>query len=96
MAGLVTGRQRPGTATGVLFVTLEDQTDNINLVVWASVLERYRPQLLQGQLLLVRGVVEREVNVIHVVAGVIEDHSYLLNKLGQSDSREPFKSRDFR
>lgn len=96
VAGLVTGRQRPGTATGVLFVTLEDERDNINVVVWSSVLETYRAALLQGQLLLIRGVVEREASVIHVVAGVVEDHSYLLERLSSNGSREPFRSRDFR
>ncbi|MEM6707897.1 MAG: error-prone DNA polymerase [Pseudomonadota bacterium] len=97
VAGLVTGRQRPGTATGVLFVTLEDETENINLVVWASVLEQFRAELLQGQLLLVRGVVEREERVIHVVAGVVEDHSTLLGQLGDLDENETtFRSRDFR
>ncbi len=96
VAGLVTGRQRPGTATGVLFVTLEDQTENINVVVWATVLERYRAELLQGQLLLVRGVVEREASVIHVVAGVVEDHSHLLKQLGSKADQQPFRSRDFR
>lgn len=81
VAGLVTGRQRPGTATGVLFVTLEDETGNINLVVWASVLEAFRAALLQGRLLRVKGVVEREHRVIHVVAGHIEDVSGLLTAL---------------
>jgi error-prone DNA polymerase len=97
MAGLVTGRQRPGTATGVLFVTLEDETGNINVIVWSSVLERYRAALLQGQLLHIKGVVEREKEVIHVVAGYVEDATWLLNELAQGNApAEPFKSRDFR
>ena len=97
MAGLVTGRQRPGTATGVLFVTLEDETGNINVIVWSSVLERYRAALLQGQLLRIKGVVEREKEVIHVVAGYVEDATWLLNELAQgTDPAAPFKSRDFR
>jgi len=97
VAGLVTGRQRPQTATGVLFVTLEDETGNINLVVWSSVFDRYRAALLQGQLLKVKGVVEREGEVIHVVVGHIDDGSDLL--AGISRSRVPesnFKSRDFK
>jgi len=97
VAGLVTGRQRPQTATGVLFVTLEDETGNINLVVWSSVFDRYRAVLLQGQLLKVKGVVEREGEVIHVVVGHIDDGSDLL--AGISRSRVPesnFKSRDFK
>ena len=94
VAGLVTGRQRPGTATGVLFVTLEDETGNVNLVVWSTVLERFRAALLQGRLLRVKGVVERESKVIHVVAGRIEDASHLL--AGITGDALPFQSRDFR
>jgi error-prone DNA polymerase len=102
VAGLVTGRQRPGTATGVLFVTLEDETGNINVVVWASVLVRFRAALLQGRLLRIKGVVEREREVIHVVAGEVEDLTGLLGRLNESgqaaaDEPEagPFPSRDF-
>ncbi len=97
VAGLVTGRQRPSTATGVLFVTLEDETGNVNLVVWSSVFDRYRAALLQGQLLKVKGVVEREGEVIHVVAGHIDDGTELLAGIArQGASAENFKSRDFR
>ena len=94
VAGLVTGRQRPGTTTGVLFVTLEDETGNVNLIVWATVLERFRAELLQGRLLQVKGVVERENKVIHVVAGRIEDASHLLARF--TGEELPFQSRDFR
>ncbi|MCZ6658070.1 MAG: error-prone DNA polymerase [Gammaproteobacteria bacterium] len=94
VAGLVTGRQRPGTATGVLFVTLEDETGNINVIVWSSVLERFRAALLQGRLLKIKGVVERENEVIHVVAGQVLDASCLLADISHQQS--PFKSRDFR
>ena len=93
VAGLVTGRQRPGTATGVVFVTLEDETGNINVVVWASVMERYRSALLQGQMLRMKGVVEREGRVIHVVAGHVEDVTHLLQAM--ADDSLPFRSRDF-
>ncbi len=98
VAGLVTGRQRPGTTTGVLFVTLEDETGNVNLVVWASVLEQFRAALLQGRLLRVKGVVEREQEVIHVVAGFVEDRTDLLEALQESEVAKgmPFDSRDFR
>jgi len=93
VAGLVTGRQRPGTATGVVFLTLEDETGNINVVVWSSILQRFRAALLQGQLLKVKGVVEREGSVIHVVAGHVEDATEVLRNI-ESDTL-PFKSRDF-
>lgn len=94
VAGLVTGRQRPGTTTGVLFVTLEDETGNVNLIVWSTVFERFRAALLQGRLLQVKGVVEREDKVIHVVAGRIRDASNLL--AGIIGEQLPFESRDFR
>ena len=94
VAGLVTGRQRPGTTTGVLFVTLEDETGNVNLIVWSTILERFRAALLQGRLLQVKGVVERENKVIHVVAGRIEDASHLLTRF--TGEELPFQSRDFK
>ena len=81
VAGLVTCRQRPGTATGVVFLTLEDETGNINVVVWSNVLERYRAAILQGQLLCVRGVAQREREVIHIMAGRIQDATWLLDEL---------------
>ena len=94
IAGLVTGRQRPGSAAGVLFVTLEDETGNSNVVVWASVLQQFRAALLQGALLEVKGVVEREAEVIHVIAGHIRDGTAHLAALGAG--AEAFRSRDFR
>ncbi|MEE2890695.1 MAG: error-prone DNA polymerase [Pseudomonadota bacterium] len=88
VAGLVTGRQRPSTASGVLFLTLEDETGNINVVVRTSILERFRGPILGGRLLLVKGVLEREGSVIHVVAGHVSDHS---ERIGELRAR----SRDF-
>ncbi len=100
VAGIVTGRQRPGSASGVMFVTLEDETGNVNVVVWTSVQERFRAVLLQGQLLKVKGIVEREKEVIHVVAGFVEDATDELVGLTVSSAGDrnetPFKSRDFR
>jgi error-prone DNA polymerase len=97
VAGLVTGRQRPSSASGVLFVTLEDETGNVNVVVWTSVLGRFRAALLQGQLLRIKGVVEREKEVIHVVAGHIEDNTQLLQQMAEAGATgTPFKSRDFK
>ena len=97
VAGLAICRQRPGTAKGVMFITLEDETGNVNVVVWTSVLERFRAALLQGQLLRVKGVVEREKQVIHVVAGYIEDNTDLLSQMAVAEHHQvPFKSRDFR
>jgi error-prone DNA polymerase len=87
VTGLVTGRQRPGTASGVLFLTLEDETGNINVVVWRDRQERFRKALLRGQLLLVKGVMESRDSVIHVIAGEILDHSAALGAL-QTRSRD--------
>ncbi|MAA48648.1 MAG: error-prone DNA polymerase [Gammaproteobacteria bacterium] len=93
IAGVVTGRQRPGTASGVVFLTLEDETGNTNMVIWASVMERFRAVLLQGQLLKFKGVVEREGRVIHVVAGHVENGIHLLED--SVSAQQTFKSRDF-
>lgn len=93
IAGVVTGRQRPGTASGVVFLTLEDETGNTNMVIWATVMERFRAVLLQGQLLKFKGVVEREGRVIHVVAGHVENASHLLED--SVSAEHTFKSRDF-
>lgn len=80
-AGIVTGRQRPDTASGVIFVTLEDETGNVNVVVWSSIVERQRRELLTSRLLTVQGVVERAGDVVHVVAKRLIDHSALLGRL---------------
>jgi error-prone DNA polymerase len=88
-AGLVIGRQRPDTASGVIFVTLEDETGMINVVVWNRVAEMQRRALLGSRLLAVHGVIEREGEVVHLVAGKLVDHSNLLGRLTT-------RSRDFR
>ena len=88
IAGIVTGRQRPGTATGVIFITLEDETGNSNIVVWRDLVERYRAAVLHSRLLCVKGVLEREGSVIHVIAGHLEDQTHLLGELET-------RSRDF-
>jgi len=75
VAGVVTCRQRPGTAAGVLFLTLEDETGNMNIIVWKSTVEKFRQQILASRLLLIKGLIEREKKVVHVVAGYIEDIS---------------------
>ncbi|MGR8918175.1 MAG: error-prone DNA polymerase [Gammaproteobacteria bacterium] len=87
VAGLVVSRQRPGTATGVVFVTLEDETGVINLIVWSSLVDAQRRELLQSRLLGVRGEVQRESGVIHVVAKRLFDYSALLGRL-QAPSRD--------
>jgi len=67
VCGMITVRQRPGTAKGVLFVTIEDETGFANLVVWGKMFEKYRREILQSRLLLVSGKLQIEGEVIHVV-----------------------------
>jgi len=81
VAGLVTCRQRPGTASGVIFITLEDETGQINVVVWRGVSEKQRRPLLAASLLGVHGVLEREGAVTHLIAGKLVDYSALLGEL---------------
>ena len=78
IAGIVTGKQRPGTASGVVFLTLEDETGNSNIVIWKTVQQRYRQALLKAQLLMVKGVIETDGAVIHVIAQELIDCSELL------------------
>jgi error-prone DNA polymerase len=80
-AGIVTGRQRPDTASGVVFVTLEDETGHVNVVVWRALSERQRRELLGSRLMAVHGVVEREGEVVHLVARQLVDESALLGRL---------------
>jgi DNA polymerase III alpha subunit len=89
VAGLVLVRQRPGTAKGVIFVTLEDETGTANVVVWANVYERFRRAVISGRLLRVTGRLQREAGVVHVVAEVIEDLSPLLDTLLRPDFKAP-------
>jgi error-prone DNA polymerase len=81
VAGLVTCRQRPDTASGVVFVTLEDETGIANVVVWRHLVEGQRRELLGARLLAVSGVVERDGDVVHLVARRLEDCSELLGPL---------------
>ncbi|HYC45939.1 MAG TPA: error-prone DNA polymerase [Burkholderiales bacterium] len=80
-AGIVTCRQRPGTAQGVIFVTLEDETGYTNVVVWNDLVERQRRELLGARLLGVEGYMQKEGGVIHLVARRLVDHSRLLGRL---------------
>ncbi len=88
VCGLVVCRQRPGTAAGVTFVTLEDETGNINLIVWQATARAQRQALIRARLLQVDGILQREGSVIHVVAGKLTDRTDLWQAL---DAR----SRDF-
>jgi error-prone DNA polymerase len=87
-AGIVIGRQKPDTASGVVFVTIEDETGATNVIVWRDVGDRQRRELLGARLLAVYGKVEREAEVVHVLAGRLADLTPLLGQL-------PTRSRDF-
>jgi DNA polymerase-3 subunit alpha len=80
-AGLVITRQRPGSASGVTFVTLEDETSHVNLIVWKRVADEQRAALLESRLLEVRGPLQREGDVLHVIAHRLTDLSRLLGDL---------------
>jgi error-prone DNA polymerase len=88
VTGLVTGRQRPGTSSGVIFVTLEDETGMINVVVWNDLAVRQQRELLGSRLMEVHGRLEREGEVTHLIAARLADRSQLLGDLMT-------KSRDF-
>jgi single-strand DNA-binding protein len=81
VAGLVILRQRPGTAKGVIFVTLEDETGVVNVIVWRKMYERFRRAVISGRMLRVTGVLQREAGVVHVIAEEIEDISWMLDRL---------------
>jgi error-prone DNA polymerase len=89
MAGLVLIRQRPGSAKGVVFITIEDETGVANLVVWPDVFGKQRKIVMGARLMAVHGIVQRDPDsdVIHVVARHLEDHSHLLRHL--SDEMMP-------
>ncbi|PVX83636.1 error-prone DNA polymerase [Paraburkholderia unamae] len=86
--GIVTVRQRPGTAKGVMFMTLEDETGSVNIIIWQSVLEKFRREALGSSLLAVYGVWQKEGEVRHLVANRLVDCSKLLGEL-------PTMSRNF-
>ena len=85
VAGLVITRQRPGTASGVVFLTLEDEVAVSNIVVWPTIFEKNRKAVMAGRLLHIRGRLQREGSVTHIIATYIDDYSYLLDSLGDPE-----------
>lgn len=86
IAGIVTGKQRPGTASGVLFMSLEDETGTSNIVIWNSTQELFRNEIITGKLLIIKGTVEIvtegvAVPVVHVIAGNIRNMTDRLHDL---------------
>jgi len=85
-AGLVTIRQRPGTAKGVCFITIEDETGFTNLVVFEKLFEQYRKAIMGAKLLMVEGKLQREGEVTHVIVQRCFDVTYLLSALTANDN----------
>jgi len=85
VCGLVITRQRPGTASGVVFVTLEDETGVCNVIVWRAIYKKFRKAVISGRLLKVTGVLQREGIVTHLIAQNVEDMSARLSELGHPD-----------
>jgi error-prone DNA polymerase len=83
IAGLVLIRQRPGSAKGVVFITIEDETGVANLVVWPDVFAKQRKIVMGARLMAVRGIVQRDEEVIHVIARSLEDDTRMLRHLSE-------------
>ena len=88
-AGLVLVRQRPGSAKGVMFITLEDETGIANLVVWPQVFEKFRRVVMSASMIAVRGRIQREGEVVHLVAQRLVDLSAELATVGARDAAFP-------
>ena len=89
VAGIVLVRQRPGSAQGVLFITIEDETGHANLILWPSVFEAQRRLVLSASMIACRGKLQREGEVIHIVAEQLTDLSGLLRDVGERDEAFP-------
>lgn len=81
LAGIIKVRQRPGSANGVMFMTIEDENGPVNVILWQQVVENYRQEVLGAKMVSVFGVTQREKDVVHLVAKRIEDLSWMLGEL---------------
>jgi error-prone DNA polymerase len=89
VAGLVLVRQKPGSAKGVMFITLEDETDVANLVIWPQLFERERRLILSASMIACRGRVQREGEVVHLIAHGLTDLTGALRRVGERDESFP-------
>lgn len=89
VAGLVLVRQRPGTAKGVIFVTLEDEYGIVNVIIWQKMYQKFRRAVIAGRMLKVTGRLQRQSGVTHVIAEHVEDISQLLDTLLLEAHQEP-------
>jgi len=81
LAGIIKVRQRPGTSKGVVFLTIEDEGGPINVIVWSKVVETFRKEVLNAQMVSVYGKTQRAQGVEHLVARKIEDLTWMLGEL---------------
>ena len=94
IAGVVLVRQKPGTAKGVVFITLEDETGTANVVVWSKMMAKYRRTIMASRLMAVRGKIQREGDIIHVVAQELMDRTCDLDALSDDEFELTFANAD--
>jgi error-prone DNA polymerase len=87
VAGIVTHRQRPETASGVIFMSLEDETGISNLIIWPGIQHSQREAVFGARMMLVEGELQSEMGVVHVIAARIRDYSHWLGRV-RTDSRD--------
>lgn len=90
VSGLILVRQRPGTASGICFITIEDETGTANLVVFQKLFDQYRKEIIQSRLIMVEGQLQREGEVIHVIVQRCYNFTKLLSRLVPFARQEPF------
>jgi error-prone DNA polymerase len=88
LAGIVLMRQRPGSAKGVMFATIEDERASANLVIWSKVYERFRSEILSSAMIGVRGRVQREGDITHIIVDRLENLSGLLASVGRRENAQ--------
>ena len=81
VAGLVLVRQKPKTANGVVFITLEDETGTANIIIWKNIFKKYRKAIIESRLLRVTGKLQRDGDICNIIAKNIEDISYMLDEV---------------
>jgi len=85
VAGVILVRQRPGSAKGVLFVTIEDETGIANGILWPNKFEIYRSQIMSASMIAMRGCLQKEGEIIHIICDRIPDHDGMLRSIGRTD-----------
>jgi error-prone DNA polymerase len=83
---MVNVRQRPGSANGVIFMTIEDESGDANVVVWEKVGEQYKQAVFGASLVLITGFVQKEGEVVHLIARAVVDLSHMLSTIGEREA----------